>query len=110
MLLRLALGKSPLTLPLTTMIGALTGFISSAEPKHFQPMPPNFGIIPPLAKKVRNKRDRYGLYRDRAFTDLHTWAIEQGLCLIEPPSSEFEPAANRPSAPLLSAPDYSLAK
>ncbi|KPQ36501.1 MAG: methylenetetrahydrofolate--tRNA-(uracil-5-)-methyltransferase TrmFO [Phormidesmis priestleyi Ana] len=70
---RIALGKDPLVLPETTMLGALIGFISSAEPKHFQPIPPNFGIIPPLAKKVRNKRERYGMYRDRAFTDLQTW-------------------------------------
>ncbi len=105
---RLALGKSPLILPLTTMLGALTDFISSAEPKHFQPMPPNFGIIPPLAKKVRNKRDRYGAYRDRAFTDLHTWAADHDLPLNEPPSSELEPVVSQPSTPLLSAPDYSL--
>ena len=71
---RLVLGKVPLTLPVTTMIGALTDFISSAEPKYFQPMPPNMGIIPALPKKVKNKRERYGAYRDRAFADLQTWA------------------------------------
>lgn len=81
---RIALGKAPLTLPETTMIGALVGFISSAEPKHFQPMPPNFGIIPPLAERVRNKRERYGVYRDRAFADLHAWANENQLSLVQP--------------------------
>ncbi len=79
---RIALGKEPLSLPETTMLGALTGFISSAEPKHFQPMPPNMGIIPPLEKRVRNKRDRYGVYRDRSFADLKTWATENNLTLI----------------------------
>jgi methylenetetrahydrofolate--tRNA-(uracil-5-)-methyltransferase len=67
---RVALGKTTLTLPETTMIGALLEFISSASPKHFQPMPPNFGIIPPLASKIRSKQERYGLYRDRSLTDL----------------------------------------
>ncbi|MGK7933060.1 MAG: FADH(2)-oxidizing methylenetetrahydrofolate--tRNA-(uracil(54)-C(5))-methyltransferase TrmFO [Microcystaceae cyanobacterium] len=70
---RLKLGLEPLRLPETTMMGSLFSFISSASPKHFQPMPPNFGIIPPLEKKVRNKRERYGKYRDRALEDLADW-------------------------------------
>lgn len=70
---RLALGQKPLSMPETTMMGALFDFISSASPKHFQPMPPNFGIIPPLPIKVKNKRERYGQYRDRSFTDLAAW-------------------------------------
>ncbi|GAB4327668.1 MAG: FADH(2)-oxidizing methylenetetrahydrofolate--tRNA-(uracil(54)-C(5))-methyltra nsferase TrmFO [Leptolyngbyaceae cyanobacterium] len=70
---RLALGQVPLTLPNTTMMGALFDFISSASPKHFQPMPPNFGILPDLPKRIRNKQERYGQYRDRALADLATW-------------------------------------
>ncbi|MEL6439934.1 MAG: FADH(2)-oxidizing methylenetetrahydrofolate--tRNA-(uracil(54)-C(5))-methyltransferase TrmFO [Cyanobacteria bacterium J06621_8] len=70
---RLALGQSPLTMPATTMMGALFEFISSASSKHFQPMPPNFGIIPPLPEKVKNKRERYGKYRDRSLADLASW-------------------------------------
>ncbi len=70
---RLALGQKPLSMPETTMMGALFDFISSASPKHFQPMPPNFGIIPPLSTRVKNKRERYGQYRDRSFTDLAAW-------------------------------------
>ena len=73
---RIALGKETLTLPKTTMIGALTDFISSASPKHFQPMPPNFGIIPPLETRIRGKRERYGKYRDRSLEDLAQWQSE----------------------------------
>ena len=71
---RLALEKPPLAMPETTMMGALFEFISSASPKHFQPMPPNFGIIPALPTRVRNKRERYGQYRDRSLADLTSWA------------------------------------
>ena len=67
---RIALGKEPLTMPNTTMMGALFDFISSASPKHFQPMPPNFGILPDLGVKIKNKRERYGKYRDRSLEDL----------------------------------------
>ena len=63
---RIAQGLSPLQLPSVTMMGALVEFISTAEPKHFQPMPPNFGILPKFEKKIRNKRERYQAYADRA--------------------------------------------
>ena len=72
---RIALGKEALSLPNTTMMGALFEFISSASPKHFQPMPPNFGIIPDLGKKIKNKRERYGKYRDRSLADLAAWKL-----------------------------------
>ncbi|MGF1603381.1 MAG: FADH(2)-oxidizing methylenetetrahydrofolate--tRNA-(uracil(54)-C(5))-methyltransferase TrmFO [Thermosynechococcaceae cyanobacterium] len=73
---RIAKGLEPIVLPPSTMSGALFEFISSASPKHFQPMPPNFGIIPDLAQRVRNKRERYGVYRDRALADLTGWIAE----------------------------------
>ncbi len=73
---RLALSQMPLALPDNTMMGALFAFISSASPKHFQPMPPNFGILPDLPKRIRNKQERYGQYRDRALADLDTWKQE----------------------------------
>jgi len=70
---RVVLGLEPLILPPTTMIGALVDFISSASPKHFQPMPPNFGILPDLPQRIRNKQERYAAYRDRALADLIQW-------------------------------------
>ena len=76
---RLALGLAPVTLPPTLMSGALFEFISSASPKHFQPMPPNFGIIPPLPNRIRNKRERYAAYRDRALADLANWSQQVRL-------------------------------
>ena len=69
---RLVLGQELVTIPATTMMGALFEFISSASPKSFQPMPPNFGILPQLPTRIRNKRERYGKYRDRALADLDT--------------------------------------
>jgi methylenetetrahydrofolate--tRNA-(uracil-5-)-methyltransferase len=73
---RLKQGLEPLALPTTTMMGALFEFISSASPKHFQPMPPNFGILPELPVKIRNKQERYGAYRDRALVDLRNWQTQ----------------------------------
>ena len=67
---RLARGQTPIDLPLTTMSGALTHFVSEAPTAKFQPMPPNFGLLPDLPERIRDKRARYGAYRDRALADL----------------------------------------
>jgi len=79
---RIALGLNTLTMPTTTMMGALFEFISSASPKHFQPMPPNFGILPDLGQKIRNKQERYGVYRDRALADLASWQPQASAQLM----------------------------
>ena len=80
---RLALGLETVTLPTTTMMGSLFEFISSAEPKHFQPMPPNFGILPNFSQKIRNKRERYGQYADRSLQDLEAWLNQlKTPCLV----------------------------
>ena len=79
---RLVLGLEPVVVPKTTMMGSLFEFISSASPKHFQPMPPNFGIIPALKKRIRNKKERYGAYRDRALVaieDRESWLHKNKL-------------------------------
>ncbi|MEC4815842.1 MAG: FADH(2)-oxidizing methylenetetrahydrofolate--tRNA-(uracil(54)-C(5))-methyltransferase TrmFO [Scytonema sp. PMC 1069.18] len=76
---RLALSQETLTLPTTTMMGSLFEFISSASPKHFQPMPPNFGILPELGEKIKNKQERYGRYRDRSLADIKLFAQGVGV-------------------------------
>ena len=70
---RLYLGQEPLSLPGSTMMGSLFEFISSASSKHFQPMPPNFGILPPLSPSIRAKKERYLAYADRALEELSRW-------------------------------------
>jgi methylenetetrahydrofolate--tRNA-(uracil-5-)-methyltransferase len=67
---RFVLGREPLTLPRTTMLGALCHYVSHAEPEAFQPMKANFGLMPPLSPPVRNKRKRYRAYAERAMGDL----------------------------------------
>ncbi len=76
---RRCLGLPLISLPPTTMSGALFAFISTASPKHFQPMPPNFGILPDLTTRIRNKRERYGAYRDRALHDLRIWCQHNSI-------------------------------
>lgn len=75
-----ALRGAPLvTLPPTTMLGALCHYIAHAEPKHFQPMKANFGILPPLAQPPRDKRLRGAAYAERARRDLQAAIESQGI-------------------------------
>jgi methylenetetrahydrofolate--tRNA-(uracil-5-)-methyltransferase len=52
------------------MLGALCHYVTHAEAKDFQPMKANFGLMPPLSPKVRNKKARYEAYIQRALQDL----------------------------------------
>lgn len=63
-------GKSEWIPPHTSMLGALCHYVTHAEPDHFQPMKANFGILPELNQRIRNKRDRYSAYANRALDDL----------------------------------------
>ncbi len=53
----------------TTMIGALAKYISTPN-KDFQPMNANFGILPELEEKIRDKKQRYTKLAERAITKL----------------------------------------
>lgn len=60
-----------LTLPKTTMLGALCHYVTHADLKDFQPMKANFGILPALENANRlGKRERAKAYADRAIMDL----------------------------------------
>ncbi len=63
---RLLQGKQPLVLPRETMLGALCHYITHASEADFQPMKANYGILPPLSRRIRNKRERYAAYAHRA--------------------------------------------
>jgi methylenetetrahydrofolate--tRNA-(uracil-5-)-methyltransferase len=64
--------KSLWELPPTSMIGALLRYITEADQKDFQPMKANFGILPPLQKKIQEKRQRFLAYTQRGLADLST--------------------------------------
>jgi methylenetetrahydrofolate--tRNA-(uracil-5-)-methyltransferase len=75
---RLAQGLETLEISPHTMMGALFQFISTAEPKYFQPMPPNFGILAELPTKIKGKPERYGAYRDRSLQQIDLLAMNLG--------------------------------
>ena len=60
------LGENSLILPDFTMIGALLNYITDETVVNFQPMGANFGILPPLSEKIRDKRERYAALSNRS--------------------------------------------
>jgi methylenetetrahydrofolate--tRNA-(uracil-5-)-methyltransferase len=66
--------RSLLSFPQTTMLGALTQYITHSDPDDFQPMKANFGILPPLTcEKKIGKRERAQLFSDRSLIDLEEY-------------------------------------
>ena len=53
-----------------TMIGALSAYISDESVKNFQPMGANFGVLPPIEPKIRDKKERYAALANRALDAL----------------------------------------
>ena len=62
--------KETVVLPDTTMIGALSRYISDPQVKNFQPMGANFGVLPPIEPKIRDKKERYTALSQRALNAL----------------------------------------
>jgi len=79
-----ALGRDPYIFPEETMIGAMAWYISHGEQTLFQPMNANFGIVPPLEKKVKGgKRARNEALAARALETVSRTAEELRKYTVE---------------------------
>jgi len=69
---RLVQGQQPTVLPRETMLGSLLHYVTREEAvgKDFQPINSNWGIMPPLGQKIRNKKERGVHYAQRALKTL----------------------------------------
>ena len=73
------LGKTLITLPETSMIGALSRYISDESVVKFQPMGANFGILPELENRPRDKKQRAEAYSSRGLDELKNMITQQNL-------------------------------
>lgn len=65
-------GSAPAVPPPTTMLGGLLRYLREADPKHFQPMNANFGLLDPLPGKVK-KAEKKAALAERALADFRAW-------------------------------------
>jgi methylenetetrahydrofolate--tRNA-(uracil-5-)-methyltransferase len=73
--------QEPLIPPPTTVLGGLFRYLRDADPKHFQPMNSNWGLVDPLSQRIRSKRARRESLAQRANEDFLVWMQESGLAL-----------------------------
>ncbi|MDD6095232.1 MAG: methylenetetrahydrofolate--tRNA-(uracil(54)-C(5))-methyltransferase (FADH(2)-oxidizing) TrmFO [Clostridia bacterium] len=73
-------GREPFVFPDTTMIGAMSHYISEGGVGDFQPMNANFGIIAHTGEKIKGgKKIRYQFYADRALNVIDSIIAEKDL-------------------------------
>ena len=63
-----------------TMIGALSRYISDGSVKNFQPMGANFGVLPPIEPKIRDKRERYMALAQRSLENIEEVINDENYC------------------------------
>lgn len=63
---RAAQGQEGIVFPQETTIGSMAYYITHADPDNFQPMNANFGLLPSLEKRIRNKKEKNEALASRA--------------------------------------------
>ncbi|HYV98601.1 MAG TPA: methylenetetrahydrofolate--tRNA-(uracil(54)-C(5))-methyltransferase (FADH(2)-oxidizing) TrmFO [Gemmatimonadaceae bacterium] len=84
-LARMLRGEAPACPPPVTMLGALMRYLREADPKHFQPMNANFGLLDELNSPPRDKLLKRQMYADRSREALATWVTENALAVPTSP-------------------------
>jgi methylenetetrahydrofolate--tRNA-(uracil-5-)-methyltransferase len=76
---RKVLGVPCVVPPGETMLGSLVRYVSSVSMREFQPINPNFGLLPVLGARVRDRQRRNLLLSERSALALKAWITEMGL-------------------------------
>jgi methylenetetrahydrofolate--tRNA-(uracil-5-)-methyltransferase len=71
-------GLDAVDLPATTSFGSLVAYATDPATEGYQPMHVNFGLLPALDEKKRNKKERYAAYSERAQADFAAWKDARG--------------------------------
>ncbi|OMF09468.1 methylenetetrahydrofolate--tRNA-(uracil(54)-C(5))-methyltransferase (FADH(2)-oxidizing) TrmFO [Paenibacillus amylolyticus] len=78
-----ALGQELVVLPVETTLGSMAQYITTADFKHFQPMNANFGLLPKLETKIRNKKEKNEALAQRALDGIISFTAAEGLTVPE---------------------------
>ncbi|KAF6574361.1 FADH(2)-oxidizing methylenetetrahydrofolate--tRNA-(uracil(54)-C(5))-methyltransferase TrmFO [Paenibacillus sp. SEL3] len=80
---RAARGQEMFVFPAETTLGSMARYITTADFKHFQPMNANFGLLPKLEKRIRNKKEKNEALASRALESLRGYINETGVISAE---------------------------
>jgi methylenetetrahydrofolate--tRNA-(uracil-5-)-methyltransferase len=82
---RVLTGKNPAVPPPTTMIGGLYRYLRDAAPGRFQPMNSNWGLVDPLPRRVKDKKEKREILAQRAQDDFVEWMSQHDLPVANAP-------------------------
>ena len=66
-------GSSPTPAPRASAFGSLTYYVTHADPKNFQPANITFDLLPPLDRKIRDRKERHRLQCELALSQFDQW-------------------------------------
>ena len=75
----LSIGGEPVSLPRASAFGSLVHYITHAEAKSFQPANITFDLLPALATKVRDRKERHRLQCELALREFDLWLEQSRL-------------------------------
>jgi len=78
-LARMLSGAEPELPSPVTMMGALYRYLREADPKHFQPMNANFGLLDDLPETIRDKKKKREMFAERALSAMSEWIEQHSL-------------------------------
>jgi len=83
----LAAGGEPVPPPRATAFGSLIHYITQADPKNFQPANITFDLLPALATRVRERKERHRRQCDMALREFAVWLSQLQDISIPPPAA-----------------------
>jgi len=69
----LVAGSEPVPPPRATAFGSLTHYITHADAGNFQPANITFDLLPPLEKKIRDRKERHRMQCEKALLEFDQW-------------------------------------
>ena len=79
----LASGRDLEAAPRASAFGSLTYYVTHADPKNFQPANITFDLLPPLEKKIRDRKERHRLQCELALKEFDKWMARCGATPVK---------------------------
>lgn len=79
----LARGVEPMPPPRASAFGSLTHYVTHSEAKNFQPANITFDLLPPLEKKIRDRKERHRMQCELALKAFDGWIERVGTTAVQ---------------------------